>query len=97
MLLPQQLSWEQARTRWKAILDVLLSNQSLNSLILSNVSIANGTTVINHTLGRPLLGWRVVRLSGAATIYDNQDQNQTPGLTLVLVSDADVTVSLEVF
>lgn len=97
MLLPQQLDWPQARTRWKAILDILLSNRSLNSVILKNVSLINGTTIINHTLGRDLLGWRVIGINAAATIYDQQSSNQTPDLTLVLVSSAVAIVSLEVF
>ena len=96
-LLPQQLSWESARTKWKSILDVLLGNPSLNCSILQDVSLANGTTVINHRLGRKLQGWRVVRIDGAATIYDQQDSNPNPQLTLVLVSSAAVITSLEVF
>lgn len=97
MLLPQQLDWPQARTRWKAILDVLISNRSLQSQILSNVLLANGTTVVNHLLGRDLTGWRIIRINGAASVYDQQATNQTPELTLVLTSNAAVTVSLEVF
>lgn len=97
MLLPQQLDWNQARTRWKAILDVLLGNPSLNSQILDNVALANGTTTVNHGLGRTLTGWRVIRINGAATIYDKQDTNSMPDLTLILTSSAAVIVSLEVF
>lgn len=96
-LLPQQLDWEVARTRWKSILDVLLGNPSLDCSILPSVALINGTTVVNHLLGRKLTGWRIVGINAVATIYDKQSSNQTPDLTLVLTSNAAVTVSLEVF
>lgn len=43
------------------------------------------------------MGWRIVRINGSATIYDQQSQNTTPDLTLILNSSASVIVSLEVF
>jgi hypothetical protein len=61
------------------------------------VALANGTTVVNHLLGRKLIGWRIIGINGAATIYDQQASNQTPALTLVLVSNAAVIANLEVF
>lgn len=97
MQLPKGLTLPLLQTKWAAILNPLLGNPSLDSLILENVSLNNGTNVINHTLGRKLQGWRIIRIGGAATIYDQQDSNQTPSLTLVLVSNAAVVVSLEVF
>lgn len=87
----------QLQTQWSSQLNALLSSPSLNTSILKRVSLASGTTVINHLLGRDLQGWRIVRKRAAADIYDNQDQNQTPDLTLILVSSAAVVVDLEVF
>lgn len=85
------------QNKWSAILNALISNPSLQSNILSSISLNNGTTVINHLLGRKLTGWRVIGINGAATIYDNQTTNQTPQTNLVLISDAAVVVNLEVF
>lgn len=97
MKLPQGLTLSLMQTRWAAILNPLLGNPSLNSVILGNVSLNNGTTVVNHLLGRKLTGWRIIRINAAATIYDQQASNQMPESTLVLVSNAVATVSLEVF
>jgi hypothetical protein len=102
MLLPQITSptiasIQTALTKWKSILDQVLMNPSLQSSILENVPLVNGSTTINHGLGRTLTGWRVIRLSGAATIHDTQSNNPQPTLTLLLTSSAAVTVSLEVF
>lgn len=85
------------QTKWAGVLNPMLSNPSIQSVILPNVVLKNGTTVVNHLLGRTLIGWRLIRVRAAATIYDTQDSNQTPNLTLVLVSNAAVMVDLEVF
>ena len=85
------------QTKWASILNVLLGNPSLQSMILSNVSLKNGTTTINHLLDRKLIGWRVIGINGSATIYDQQRLNQTPDKTLILVSNAAVLINLEVF
>jgi hypothetical protein len=97
MKLPLRLSWDAAQDRWASIIGPLLDNPSLNSIILKNVSLATGSNVVNHKLGRNLQGWKPTRIRSAATIYDQQDTNQTPNLTLILVSSAPVVVDLEVF
>lgn len=84
------------QSKWKSILDPLLSNPSNQASILPSVSLINGTTVINHLLGRKLIGWKVIGITAAATIYDKQATNQTPDKTLVLVSNAACVVNLEV-
>jgi hypothetical protein len=85
------------QTKWASILNIFVSNPSLNSQLIENVSLINGTTVVNHKLGRKLTGWRVAGINGAATIYDKQASNQMPQLTLILVSNAAVLTNLEVF
>lgn len=82
---------------WGAIINPIVNNPANLSLLLKNVSLANGTTTINHLLGRKLQGWKVIRQRASASIYDSQDANQYPELTLVLVSSAVVVVDLEVF
>lgn len=95
--LPQELPWHMADNRWGAILNPIVANPANNSLILKNVELAIGANVINHRLGKPLTGWSIIRKRASADIYDTQDTNQMPQLTLTLVSDAIVTVDLEVF
>jgi hypothetical protein len=65
--------------------------------MVQNVSLKSGANVVNHLLGRPLVGWRIVRINAASTLFDEQDSNQTPAATLVLVSSAPCMVNLEVF
>lgn len=85
------------QNKWAAILNPIISAPQNNSLILKNVQLSVGDNSIDHRLGRTLQGWKIVRQRAAASIYDKQDTNQTPQLTLKLNSSAAVSVDLEVF
>lgn len=85
------------QTAWASELDPLLKNPTNNCSVLSSVQLQIGSNVINHKLGRKLQGWSVVRKRAAADVYDTQDSNPTPALTLTLTSSAVVVVDLLVF
>lgn len=85
------------QTNWTRTLNPVIANPLNQGSILKDVSLKTGSNVINHLLGQKLQGWSLVRQRAAASIYDNQDSNQSPQLTLVLVSSADVSVDLMVF
>ena len=85
------------QNKWSSILNPVISNPSLQSRIIKKLDLVVGTNTINHLLGTTLIGWRIIRLRGPAVIYDNQDSNQKPELTLILISDAIVSIDLEVF
>jgi hypothetical protein len=95
--LPLNLPYSQQSTKWKSQLDPVVSNALLQGQLLPGIPLGDGTTVINHGLGRKLVGWFIVGVDGPATIYDKQASNQTPQLTLVLASNAAVTCNLWVF
>lgn len=97
MSLPLRLPWERAQDRWAAELQPILNFPPVQGLLLKNVSLKTGTNVISHKLGRSLQGWIPTRVRASASFYDAQDTNQTPALTLVLVSSADVIVDLWVY
>lgn len=96
-MLPQKLNLPMMQTKWAQELDPIISNELLQGNILSNISLVTGTNVINHKLGRNLLGWYTTRVRAAVTLYDQQDTNQTPNLTLVLIASAPAIVDLAVF
>lgn len=90
--------FELMQSAWSTALNPLLRNAALQSLILPNIQLVIGPNVINHKLGRKLQGWKIVRKRGPATdIYDQQDNNASPALTLALNSNAIVNVDIEVF
>ena len=78
-------------------LNPILNNPLISGLILSNVPLVSGANSINHTLGRDLVGWFLVRQRGPASIYDTQDTNPLPTYKLNLVSSAAVNCDIFVF
>lgn len=82
---------------WSQQLNPLIESPLSQNIVLKNVKLTTGTNVINTLLGRKLQGWVITRLRGPANIYDNQDNNTSPALTLILISSADVTIDLMVF
>jgi hypothetical protein len=95
--LPQRLTLTQTQQQWASILNPLLSNQLTQGQLLTGVTLKDGQNVVNHKLGRPLVGWFVVGQNAMASLWDSQASNQTPQLTLVLNSNAAVTVALWCF
>lgn len=84
-------------SKWKSVLDVLLGKPLSNSSILVGIQLKSGTNPINHLLGRDLQGWIIIRQDALASIFDTQDLNQTPQLTLQLTSSAKTVVDILVF
>lgn len=95
--LPLKLPWELAQTKWKTALTPVIQAEIVNGLLLTSIPLAMGDNVINHKLGRKLIGWIIVGQNASATFYDKQASNQTPDLTLVLNSSAAVTANIWVF
>jgi hypothetical protein len=85
------------QTRWISIIDPVLRRPQNQSLILKDVSLINGTNTIRTNLDQKLQGWKIVRQRAAASIYDAQDGNPNPATSLILVSNANVVVDIEVF
>lgn len=78
-------------------LNPLLKNPVTGGIILEKVSLSVGSNTIPHKLGRKLVGWMLVRLRSGSSIYDNQDANTSPEISLVLVSSAAAVVDIYVF
>lgn len=94
MALPQGLNLQMMANRWATFLDPLLKNPISNGIILKDVPLILGATVIDHRLGRVPQGWILIDINAAATIYRSAAFND---LTLTLTSNAAVTASLYVF
>ncbi len=78
-------------------LNPIFNTPTLGGNLLTNISLVSGVNNINHGLGRTLNGWQIVRQRANANIWDSQDNNKTPTLTLTLNSSAAVTCDIYVF
>jgi hypothetical protein len=85
------------QTRWATDIDPVIDLPINSGVILKSVTLAAGDNSVSHKLGRVLQGWFVVRQRASATIYDKQDSNQHPELSLTLNASGAVVVDLFVF
>lgn len=97
-LLTLQTNFVTMQTNWAAQLDPLLAIPMNSGGLLKSVKLLPGLNTINHLLGKKLTGYYITRMRNAwSNIYDTQDQNQTPTLTLTLVASGPVVVDVWVF
>lgn len=76
----------------------IVSNIQNDSTILQNIQLLAGqNNIVNHTLNRNLMGYNIIRLRANSIVWDTQDSNPSPNLTLWLSCSANVIVDLEVF
>lgn len=85
------------QSTWSTILNPIIAQPFNSGVILKSVKLVSGSNTINHKLGRDLQGWVIIRQRASATVYDTQDSNTNPSLTLLLTASAPVTVDLLVF
>lgn len=79
------------------VLQPVFNTPTLGGNLLTQQTLAIGINNINHGLGRTLNGWQIVRQRAQANIWDSQDANKTPQLTLALNSSAAVVCDIYVF
>lgn len=92
------------QTAWAQQLNPVVASPFVNGNFLKQITLTAGTpNVINHLLGRNLQGWFLTRQRPStdslhfASIYDGQDKNTTPNLTLILNTSFTVSVDIFVF
>lgn len=95
--LPQGLEQIQMENTWASIIEPVLNSPMARPVHLKNVSLAAGSNTVNHRLGRKLVGWISTRLRANVTVYDTQDSNPNPQLTLTLEASGPVVIDLVVF
>lgn len=75
----------------------ILASPIVNGVLLTGVTLANGVTTVEHKLGRTLRGWIIVGQNANASIWDSQAGNNLAARTLILNSNAIVTVNIWCF
>lgn len=99
--LPRIQSKDETFNRWQVqaqkVLQAALSNPVNSSILLTNIALVTGSNSVSHKLNKPLTGWVIVRKRAVSDIFDTQDSNPTPSLTLLLTASANVTVDILVY
>lgn len=94
MSLPKGLDLLKTQTTWATQLDPVIQNQLVNGILISNINLINGVTVVNHKLGRKMQGWMIADINSAATVYRSQPLNDK---TLTLTSNASAIANVWCF
>lgn len=92
----EDLSLSLLQEKWATIIEPVLNQPHNQAVILKGV-VLSSSGVINHTLGRKLVGWHIIRQRGDATVYDSQDTNSFPDKTLLLRASSGVSVDILCF
>jgi hypothetical protein len=92
--LSSKLPWETANPLWAQVLSPVINNPTNNIQIIPNYSFKTGTNILNHGLGRLMLGWFVIDPQGIGTLFRSASLNSK---TLTLTSSADFVSSIGVF
>ena len=85
------------QSSWASELDPVIAQPITKAVTLTKVSLVAGVNHINHKLQRNLQGWLIVRKRSTADVWDSQDSNSQPQLTLTLNASASVIVDLMVY
>lgn len=94
MALPQKLPLDMMTTAWATQLNPIIAFAPNQGLLIKNVALINGVTVVNHKLSRQMQGWIIVDQDAGATIYRSAPLNST---TITLTSNAACNISLWCF
>jgi hypothetical protein len=95
--LPQKLTLDLLQTQWAQQLNPVLANPQVLVSTIQNVALVTGTNTVNHKLGKKLQGWYLTRVRSSVMVYDQQDSNQIPQLTLVLIASGPAVVDIAVY
>ena len=85
------------QTHIKTVLNPLLELPISDGVMIENLDIGTGDTVVNHKLGRNCEGFLVVRLKSNATIYESSTVNATPENTIILKASGAATANIYFF
>lgn len=81
-----------------SVLDIITDKEILDGIRLTNIALLTGATnEVNHGLGRPPLGWIIIRKRGQADVWDLQDSNINKSRLLSLACSTNVIIDLWVF
>jgi len=82
-----------------AIFNSIIKNPLLNTpTLLTGIMLTSGVdTIVNHTLGRAVKGWIIVDKNATGDVWQSSTTNAIPKSSIILKSNATITVSILFF
>lgn len=88
----------QVQKNVEEVINPVINSQIVDGVLLRNLKLcALEANLVTHKLGRPPLGWIVVRKRADSRIWDVQDANVLKKTTLALTCSHEVEVDLWIF
>lgn len=88
----------QVQKNVEEVINPIINSQIVDGVLLRNLKLcALEANLVTHKLGRPPLGWVVVRQRADSRIWDVQDANILKTTTLALTCSHEVEVDLWIF
>ena len=79
-------------------IDNIGGKEIVDGMLLKSISLTSGApNLIDHKLGRTLIGWFIVRKRASSDVWDSQDTNLTKATNLILNCTNNVIVDIWVF
>jgi len=94
MALPQKLPIDLMQTAWASQINPVLNFAPNQGVLVKNIALINGVTVVKHKLSRMMQGWIIIDQDAPATIYPSHPLNN---LTITLTSNMACNISLWCF
>lgn len=70
----------------------------LDSVIVKNVTLSAAIdNLVEHKLGREIVGWQIIRQNANAVVYESSTVNTTPSAFVILRTSAACTVTILFF
>ena len=89
---------DQLQKNIEQAINPIINSQIVDGILLKDVCLeALKANLVTHKLGRPALGYIVVRKRADSRIWDIQDDNINKSTTIAITCSHNVTVDLWVF
>lgn len=70
----------------------------LDSVIIEDIDLTIAVdNQVQHSLQRRVIGWQIIRINAAATVYESPTVNTLPSSTIILRTTANCKVSILFF
>lgn len=81
----------------KNVFNTILNLKLLDYVIVEDVVIGTTDTFVSHKLGRPVIGYIIIRRNAGTSIWESVTLNKAPSSVIILRSSATVTTTILFF
>ena len=81
----------QTQENIEQVLKPILNSAIIDGVLIKDIDVGTSDTIVNHKLGRPPLGWLIVKRNENAVIYESATTNNDRNRFLILQASSATT------